>query len=430
MAIELVEVKLWGEQVGAAELSNGRIYFDYFDEFKTKGLEIAPFVAPLNLSVVEGKTGDTFYGLPEFLADALPDKFGNAIIDAYYAQQGISTFSLSALDRLCYVGTRAMGALTFHPAVNTGNENQHEDALVLSRLVDQARRTIAGDLKDEPEDALNEILSVGISAGGARAKAVVALNSDRSEVRSGQVDAPEGFEHWLLKFDGVGKDSALGMSEHYGRVEYAYHCMADAAGINMTDCDLLKENGRAHFMTKRFDRQGNNRVHMQSLCAIASLDFNLAQAHSYEQFFAVTQQLTENYADIEQAIRRAFFNIIARNQDDHTKNLAYLMSDTGQWSLSPAYDVTYAFNPTNQWTREHQMTLAGKTSEFKTGDLTGAVSNFMSEHEANQIIEEVVSAVADWSTYGKQSGLASDEIKKIADNQRLLTSGSSLLFKR
>lgn len=419
MAVELVEVKLWGEQVGAAELSNGRIYFDYFDSFRERNIEIAPFMAPLNKTVVEGKPGDTFYGLPEFLADALPDKFGNAIIDAYYARKGISTFSLSALDRLCYVGSRAMGALTFHPSANTGN-NHHEDALVLSRLVEQARQTIVGDLKDLPEDALNEILSVGISAGGARAKAVIALNSDRSEVRSGQVDAPEGFEHWLLKFDGVGKDDALGLSEHYGRVEYAYYLMASAAGVDMTMCDLLEENGRAHFLTKRFDRIGNDRVHMQSLCAMASMDFNLAGVHAYEQYFNVTQQLTESYADVEQAIRRAFFNIIARNQDDHTKNLAYLMRDTGVWSLSPAYDVTYAFNPTSSWTRQHQMTLADKAGEFESANLIKAVSNHMSKNEAAQLINEVTDSVANWSTYGKQAGLAADEIKKIADNHRLL----------
>jgi len=420
MALDLIEVRLWGEQVGAAELSDGQIYFDYADQFRTKGLEIAPFVAPLSLQVVTGKQGDTFHGLPEFLADALPDKFGNAVIDAYYAQQGISTFSLSALDRLCYMGTRAMGALTFHPVVDTGNDNHHEDALILSRLVDQARQAISGNLKDAPEDALNEILSVGISAGGARAKAVIALNNDKSEVRSGQVDAPEGFEHWLLKFDGIGQDSALGMSEHYGRVEYAYNLMADAVGIFMADCDLLKENGRAHFVTKRFDRIGNHRIHMQSLCAMASMDFNLAKAHSYEQFFAITQQLTENYADVEQGIKRAFFNIIARNQDDHTKNIAYLMNDSGQWSLAPAFDITYAFNPSNQWTREHQMTLAGKASEFNANDLIKSVSHFISKHNAEQIIEEVVDAVSNWPTYGEQAGLDNGIIQKITDNQRLL----------
>lgn len=420
MAIELVEVKLWGEQVGAAELSNGRIYFDYFDSFRQRNIEIAPFVAPLNKMVVEGKAGETFYGLPEFLADALPDRFGNAIINAYYAREGRSPHDLSALDKLCYVGTRAMGALTFEPSTNTGNNHVHEDSLVLSRLVDQARQTIAGDLNDAPEDALNEILSVGISAGGARAKAVIALNSDRSEVRSGQVDAPEGFEHWLLKFDGVGKDDGLGLSEHYGRVEYAYYLMAIDAGIDMTESDLLEENGRAHFLTKRFDRIGNDRVHTQSLCAMASMDFNLAGVHAYEQYFNVTQQLTESYADVEQAIRRAFFNIIARNQDDHTKNLAYLMRDTGDWSLSPAYDVTYAFNPTSSWTRQHQMTLAGKAGEFESADLIKAVSAHLSKNEAVQLINKVTDTVANWSTYGKQAGLAADEIKKIADNHRLL----------
>lgn len=420
MAIEIVEVKIWGEQVGVAELVEGRIYFDYFDEFREKGLELAPFMAPLSLQVAEGKSGDTFYGLPEFLADSLPDKFGNAIIDAYYAQKGISTFSLSPLDRLCYVGSRAMGALTFHPAEDTGNNHQHEDVLVLSRLVDQARHAITGDLKDSPEDALNEILSVGISAGGARAKAVIALNSDRSEVRSGQVNAPEGFEHWLLKFDGVGKDSALGVSEHYGRIEYAYSLMAKEAGLNMADSDLLEEGGRAHFLTKRFDREGNERIHMQSLCAIASMDFNLAGVHSYEQFFSVTQQLTENYADIEQAVRRAFFNVIARNQDDHTKNIAYLMNKEGNWSLAPAYDVTYAFNPENRWTREHQMSLAGKTSGFKTDDLIKAVSNFMSAHNAEKIINEVTRVVVSWPIYGSQAGLEDEVIQKISDNHRLL----------
>lgn len=421
MTITTVEVRLWGQMVGAAAvMPNGAINFNYADEFITSQLEVAPIVAPLSNAVINGVSGDTFYGLPEFLADALPDKFGNAIIDAWFAKKGVSKFSLTAIDRLCYVGSRAMGALTFHPASQTNGDMMHEHPLVLSSLVDQARSALSGNLKDEPEAALNDILSVGISAGGARAKAVIAYNEATGEVRSGQIDAPEGFSHWLLKFDGVGRDDALGTTEKYGRIEYAYYLMAQAANIEMSRSRLLEENGRAHFMTQRFDRNGNDKIHLQSLCAIASLDFNLSGAHSYEQFFTVTQALTTDNQAVEQAVKRAFFNIISRNQDDHTKNMGYLMSKEGNWSLSPAYDITHAYNPESRWTRLHQMSFAGKVEGFDTEDLINTASQFISESSAYEILEEVNNAVSDWALHGKKAGLTDDDIALIAQHHRKL----------
>jgi len=421
MTIELVEVLLWNKTVGAAALlANGSIEFNYDDNFISQGLEVAPFLAPLSFNVIKGKSGETYYGLPEFLADSLPDKFGNAIIDAFFAKKGIDKFSLTALDKLSYVGNRAMGALTFKPAEQVNNQPVHHDVLEIAGLVEQARHALSGNLDASPEDSLNAILSVGISAGGARAKAVIAYQPLTGEVRSGQVDAPKGFEHWLLKFDGVGEDLALGVSQKYGRIEYAYFLMAKKAGVLMADSQLLKENGRAHFMTKRFDRVGNEKLHMQSLCAMASLDFNLSGAHSYEQYFTTTQNLTNDNSQVEQAILRCFFNIVSRNQDDHTKNLSYLMGKEGQWSLSPAFDVTYAFNPDNKWTRKHQMSLAGKVENFTVEDLIDSASAFITKAKASALLEKVNEAVSLWPEYASEAGLESEESQFISQNHQFM----------
>lgn len=422
MSVDIIEVKLWGKTVGAIEWdSHERIAnFNYDDEFIISGLEVSPFMAPLGDRIYRGRREEAFDGLPEFIADSLPDKFGNAIITAYFDKKGITAPNMTPLDRLAYIGERAMGALTYHPMIDH-KEKKELDAINLSELVSAARRAISGNLNQndkQSEEALNKMLSVGISAGGARAKAVINYNPETGEMKSGQFPANEGYEPWLIKFDGVGKDNALGTSEKYGRIEYAYHLMASDAGINMSQCKLLEENGRAHFMTKRFDRNGKDPLHMQSFCAMKGLDFNMNNLHSYEQYFHTVQTLTEDATQVEQAIKRCFFNVTARNQDDHTKNLSFLMDKKGEWSIAPAFDVTHAFNPNDGWTSAHQMSVNGKFRDISVNDLIASASDFLSHSEAIEILETVLSTVEKWGVYAGEAGLSELNASLIQENHR------------
>ena len=359
----------------------------------------------------------TFKGLPGMLADALPDKFGNALIDAWLARRGRSAASFNAVERLCYTGTRGMGALEFEPAL--GPVPQRGGAVDLNELVELASRVLReraafrGTLPDAgaaDENALRDILRVGTSAGGARAKAVIAWNPATGEVRSGQVDVDQGFEHWLLKFDGVSAnaDKESDDPQGYGAIEYAYFLMARAAGLTMSDCRLLEEGGRRHFMTRRFDRTADGKkLHMQSLCAVGHFDFNAAGATGYEQALLMVRELGLPMAAVEELFRRMVFNVVARNQDDHTKNIAFLMSKRGEWALSPAFDVTYAYNPAGDWTSRHQMTVNGKRDGFGFADLEAVAKGAsMKRGRAKAILGEVVEAVRGWDRFAGEAGVA------------------------
>jgi serine/threonine-protein kinase HipA len=371
---------------------------------------------------------NTFHGLPGLLADSLPDKFGNALIDAWLARQGRAPESFGAIERLCYTGTRGMGALEFAPVLGPRPRTATKvriDALV--RLAsdvlthrDEMQATFAGPAR---EKALNDILRVGTSAGGARAKAVIAWNRETNEVRSGQIAAGEGFEYWLLKFDGVAgnRDKEIEDPKGYGVIEYAYHLMAKAAGIAMTECRLLEEGGRRHFMTRRFDRlAGGEKLHMQSLCGLAHFDFNQAGAYAYEQALLTIRQLGLPMAAVEEQFRRMVFNIVARNQDDHAKNIAFLMDRQGRWSLAPAFDVTYSYNPSGAWTSTHQMTLNGKRDGFTLEDFrTCARSALMKRGRAETIVEQVTAAVRRWPEFAAAGGLADNRRDRIRESHRL-----------
>ncbi|MBP6615997.1 MAG: HipA domain-containing protein, partial [Aquabacterium sp.] len=339
-------------------------------------------------------------------------------INRYMADQGIAAQDVTALDRLAYMGTRAMGALTFKPS--RGPTRHKPTAIELSTLVEQARQAVTGDVSDDAHAnaALRSIIDVGTSAGGARAKAVIALHPETGEIRSGQLDAPEGFEHWLLKFDGMGVDQELGTSQNYGRIEYAYHLMARAAGIHMTPCRLLKENGRAHFMTQRFDREGQSgRHHMQTLCAMAHVDYKKKGTNAYAQLFHTLGQLALPYEDLEEAFRRMVFNVMARNCDDHTKNFAFLLRQGGtRWELAPAYDVTFAHNPKGEWTHQHLMSVNGKFKGFDVADLLAEADRF-GVGTAKRVIEEVRAAVLRWPEFAQQADLPEAQM---ADIQALL----------
>ena len=421
--VRAVEVHLWGMHIGSVALdpSYGYYVFAYTPACAAKGVEPAHLhmtVANAEPYLFTDLPEATYKRLPAMLSDALPDDFGNALINRYMADQGIAAQDVTPLDRLAYMGTRAMGALTFKPS--RGPTRYKPTAIELSTLVEQARQAVTGDVSDDAHAnaALRSIIDVGTSAGGARAKAVIALHPETGEIRSGQLDAPEGFEHWLLKFDGMGVDQELGTSQNYGRIEYAYHLMARAAGIHMTPCRLLKENGRAHFMTQRFDREGQSgRHHMQTLCAMAHVDYKKKGTNAYAQLFHTLGQLALPYEDLEEAFRRMVFNVMARNCDDHTKNFAFLLRQGGtRWELAPAYDVTFAHNPKGEWTHQHLMSVNGKFKGFDVADLLAEADRF-GVGTAKRVIEEVRAAVLRWPEFAQQADLPEAQM---ADIQSLL----------
>ncbi|MBP7482375.1 MAG: type II toxin-antitoxin system HipA family toxin [Lacunisphaera sp.] len=428
----LAEVRLWGRTIGAVSLEDGDAFasFQYDPAFAGSGIQVSPLTMPLGNRVYRFPSlpRPTFHGLPGLLADSLPDKFGNALIDTWLATQGRSPESFNAVERLCYTATRGMGALEFAPMLGPRARTAQKieiDALVaLASEVLGRRHGLQGSFADpERKAALNDILRVGTSAGGARAKAIIAWNPQTDEVRSGQVAAGQGFGYWLLKFDGVtgNKDKELEDPKGYGVIEYAYSLMAKAAGIAMSECRLLEENGRRHFMTRRFDRlAGGEKLHMQSLCALAHYDFNQAGAYSYEQAFLALRQLGLPMEATEEQFRRMAFNIAARNQDDHVKNIAFLMDQAGHWALSPAFDVSYSYNPSGAWTDRHQMSLNGKRDGFTLADFqAGAKTALMKRGRAEAILAEVTAVVARWPEFAAQAGLAPAWRDQIQAHHRL-----------
>ncbi len=423
--VRAIEVRIWDKTVGAVALAPNLGYyaFEYDSRFLKSGIELAPLTMPLS----EGRQPFVFVDLPELsfkrlpalLADALPDDFGNALIDAWMAGKGVDKQQVTPLDRLAYMGKRGMGALEFKPARTPAIAGS--TAIKLSRLVESARLAILGELGSDhlAKAALAQIIQVGTSAGGARAKAAIAWNPVTDEIRPGQFDVEPGFEHWLLKFDGMGADRELGGTQDYGRIEYAYYLMATAAGIAMSPCRLLEENGRAHFMTRRFDRQGNRKHHLHSLCAMAHLDYKQKASHDYNQLLQTVVRLGLDYAALEEAFRRMAFNVMAANCDDHTKNISFLLREGERWELAPAYDVTYAFNPAGEWTWQHLMAVNGKFSGISQSDLLAMADRF-GVGTAPKVVQQVRDAVAAWPDFAMQAGVSPAETKRILANQSLL----------
>jgi serine/threonine-protein kinase HipA len=428
----IAEVRLWGRTIGAVSMDEGRDYsaFQYDPAFVGSGIQLSPLAMPLAGQVYEfpALPRNTFHGLPGLLADSLPDKFGNALIDAWLATQGRAAESFGAVERLCYTGARGMGALEYVPGLGPAPRQATRigiDALVrLASDVLTHRHALQANFAGAARvKALNDILRVGTSAGGARAKAVIAWNRATNEVRSGQIAAGDGFDYWLLKFDGVSgnKDKELDDPKGYGAIEYAYHLMAQAAGIGMSECRLLEENGRRHFMTRRFDRlAGGEKLHMQSLCALAHFDFNQAGVYGYEQALLVIRRLNLPMAAVEEQFRRMAFNVVARNQDDHVKNIAFLMDKQGRWSLAPAFDVTYSYNPSGSWTATHQMTLNGKRDGFTAADFEAvAKSAQLKRGRAAVLVGEVVAAVQRWPEFAAAARVPEEVAGMIGKTHRL-----------
>jgi len=430
--VNVATIVLWDKNVGAVLWDENRqnAIIEFEDSFIKSALDISPITMPLQELQNGNKifsfsklNWETYHGLPGLLSDSLPDRFGNRILDAWLTRQGRNLQSINPVERLCYTGKRGMGALEYKPAIHPSGNYKSEpleinELITLANEILNERSSMGGNLKEDRENSLLNIIKVGTSAGGARAKAVIAYNEQTGEVRSGQADVPKNFTHWIIKFDGI-KQKELGDTKGYGRIEIAYYKMAVDCGISMSTCKLLEENDRAHFITKRFDRlSGNEKIHLQTLCAIAHFDYNDPNAYSYEQAFQVMRQIRLPYPDAEELYRRMVFNVIARNLDDHTKNISFLMDNSGGWKLSPAYDVTYAYNPESRWTRRHQLSINGKRDEINKEDLL-KVGKEMNIKKAKDIIDNVKDVISNWNIYAKDCNIPKSQIDSIASNHKI-----------
>jgi len=422
-------VKLWDKLVGAVSWDDatGLSRFEFDSKFIAANWDLAPLKMPLGTKTVpyifpelrwqKNTEFDTFKGLPGLLADVLPDKYGNQLINVWLSQQGRPTNSLNPVEMLCFIGSRGMGALEFDPVLI--KENQRTFSIEIESLVDLAqkvlskRKLFATRMQKEDEHAIMEILKIGTSAGGARPKAVIAYNEKTNEVKSGQTSAPKGFEHWLIKLDGV-SDVQLGASKGYGRVEMAYYLMATASGIEMMPSRLFEENGRAHFMTKRFDREGADvKHHIQTFCAMKHYDYNAVTSFAYEQLFQTMRELNLGYPEAEQMYRRMVFNVLARNCDDHTKNFSFKLIKDGTWTLAPAYDICHAFKPDHKWVSQHALSVNGKRKNITENDLL-TVAQSMNIKKADQIIRQVNAQVLRWEKFADQTGVSKKIRKAVA----------------
>lgn len=436
--VTVADVILWGKKIGAIFWDSERELgiFEYDSEFiEVEGIEPSPFKMKKRKGQFSfaGENKVTFKGLPGLLADSLPDKFGNALIDTWLAKNGRQLNDFSPVERLCYIGTRGMGAIEYIPAISELKKENDKD-IVLSEMVDLASKILSdregvqeklGDNEEETEEAMKKLLVIGSSAGGARAKCLIAYNAITGEIRSGQVKSPDGFDYYLLKLDGVDKNKdkeTLSDPKGYGRIEFAYYKMAIDCKIEMEECRLIEENGRAHFLTKRFDRVKGKKLHMQSLCGLQHYDFNMAGAYSYEQAMDTIRKLvkTGTKKALEQQFRRTAFNAISRNQDDHTKNIAFLMNQKGEWSLSPAFDVAFSYNPKGEWTNKHQMQINGKRDNFDLNDFVelGKKAD-LSETKVKNILKEITEVVSKWENYFQEAKVPSRLTEGVRGNLRL-----------
>jgi serine/threonine-protein kinase HipA len=409
-------INIWNKRVGAIAWNEntGIATFEYQPSFFENEWDLSPLKMPMDgaakkiFSFSELRDVITFKGLPGLLADVLPDKYGSSLINVWLAQNGRPANSMNPVELLCFIGKRGMGALEFEPALP--KVNNEATKIELNSLIHIAQEILSGkqhfntNLSANESKALSDILKIGTSAGGARAKAVITFNPLTNEIRSGQAEAPHGFSHWLLKFDGV-VDQQIGTSSGYGRVEMAYYLMAQSAAIEMTECRLLEENNRAHFMTKRFDRASNNdKFHVQSFCAIMHYDFNEIAAFSYEQLFETMRSMLLPYPDAEQLFRRMVFNVMAKNCDDHTKNFSFIMDKAGKWRLAPAFDICHAFRPGSTWVSQHSLSINGKRQNITRDDLL-QVAKRMNIKKAVAIIDQVHAAVCKWNDFASQANV-------------------------
>ena len=424
-------IKIWNETVGAVawNIETRIASVEYDSKFITKNWDLAPLKMPLKgssrriFSFPELKDIKTFKGLPGLLADVLPDDYGNQLINNWLAQNGRPENSMNPVEMLCFIGTRGMGALEFEPSQFKVNKRAFDievDSLVnISQKMLQKREGFETNLNKDEQQAMLDILKIGTSAGGARPKAIIAYNEKTGQVKSGQTNAPKGFEHWLIKLDTV-SDIQFGESTGYGRIEMGYYLMAKACEIEMMECRLMEENGRAHFMTKRFDRQdGDTKHHIQTLCAMQHYNFNQITSFSYEQLFQTMRLLKLPYPQAEQLFRRMAFNVIARNCDDHTKNFAFILKQNENWELTPAYDVCFAYRPESTWVSQHNLSINGKRKDITKDDLL-ILAKSMNIKKANQIIQQTNDVVRKWATFAEEAKVKNGFMEQISKSHLIL----------
>lgn len=413
--VDVAKVKMFGMNVGTVRWDSSYevARFEYDAQFAGKGIEPSPLMMPVQQGRIYSfgnLNRETFNGLPGMLADSLPDTYGRALFDKWLTLTGRTVGN--PIETLCFLGQRCMGALEFEPATGPASADMK---IEIDSLVEVAKEALSkkeefgANLDIDRKAAIAEILRLGTSAGGQRAKAIIAYNKDTGEVRSGQVPASEGFDYYLIKLDGVSAEAGFKETENFGRLEYSFSLLAKECGIEMTDCSLIEENGRAHFLTKRFDRANGKKIHMQTLCGMAHYDFRLRRAYSYEQAFNVMRRLRLPYSQAAEMFLRMVFNVVIRNQDDHTKNISFLMDKTGKWTLSPAYDIGFAYNPKGSWTDTHQMSINGKFDDITRQDLLvcAAANNIKN---AAEIIDKVCETTAKWPEMAKNCGVPQEMI--------------------
>jgi serine/threonine-protein kinase HipA len=434
--VNSIEVVCWDKPVGVLAFdSRYDVYaFEYYEAFRQSGWELSPLLLPLSTRgavVFPNLSRETYFGLPAFIADSLPDAFGNMLIDSWMAAQGVSRHQITALDRLAYLGKRAMGALEFRPALQ--RDNMTSSALEMANLVEAARQALVINLRQDEQNPeiklisagqsaeqtkLSLLIDIGTSAGGARAKAVVGYNPATDDFISGQFALSEGYEPWIIKFDLAEPDETPepGHKQAYGRIEYAYHLMALDCGIDMQPCRLYQADGRAHFMTRRFDRTvSGEKLHLQTLCALAALDFNLRDTHDYNQAFMTIEELGLDYSATDELFRRMVFNVAMANNDDHTKNLSFIMASDGLWHLAPAYDLIHAFNPQGLWTSRHLMAVNGKRSDITRDDLMDVARRYHVSAPAD-IIDTVIDVATRWPDYAESAGVPGGSIEIVQND--------------
>lgn len=423
--VDVARVNLYGQPVGTFRWDNNHqlAHFEYAESFIGKGLEPSPILMPVRQGRIYSFSEigrETFKGLPGMLADSLPDTYGRALFDRWLALTGRS--SGNAVETLCFLGKRCMGALEFEPAMDapySPNVRIELDSLVeVASEALSEKEEFGANLEEDKKAAIAEIVRLGTSAGGQRAKAIIAYNPSTGEVRSGQIEAPEGFDYYLIKLDGVSAEAGFRETQNFGRLEYSFYRLVKECGIEMSECSLIEENGRAHFLTKRFDRQNGEKIHMQTLCGIAHYDYRNPRSYSYEQAFNVMRFLRLPYSQAQEMFRRMVFNVVIRNQDDHTKNISFLMDRRGKWSLSPAYDMGFAYNPKGGWTAQHQMSINGKFDNITRKDLL-EFANRNNIKEAAEIIDHIAEESSHWPHLAKECEVPQPMVDAIASNLKL-----------
>lgn len=424
--VDIARVNLYGQPVGTFRWDNNRqiAHFEYADSFIGKGLEPSPILMPVRQGRIYSFSDigrETFKGLPGMLADALPDTYGRALFERWLALTGRS--SGNAVETLCFLGKRCMGALEFEPAMDA--PYSPDVRIELDSLVEVASEALSEkeefgvNLDDDKKAVIAEIVRLGTSAGGQRAKAIIACNPQTGEVRSGQIEAPEGFDYYLIKLDGITAEAGFRETQNFGRLEYSFYRLVKKCGIEMSDCSIIEENGRAHFLTKRFDRQDGKKVHMQTLCGIAHYDYRNPRSYSYEQAFNVMRALRLPYSQAQEMYRRMVFNVVIRNQDDHTKNISFLMDRQGKWSLSPAYDMGFAYNPKGGWTAQHQMSVNGKFDDISRTDLLEFAKR-NNIKDAAEIIDSITEVSSRWPLIARECEVPQQMIDAIVPNMKLI----------